>query len=283
MCWNTPTAGSKAAGWAVAGEFNKGTIKEFPFTYVYLEGEGHKILVDTGYDKNPHTEQLLRDFGCLEFQPPDKILGKLGVRPEQIDTVIVTHAHYDHMGNLAAFPNAQFYIQKREIVEWLNWFAKPKKFHWFTFPIDKKDLSTAVDLVLAGRMHFVEGDVVDFLPGIDLIPAYDTHTFGEQNVAVASESKGGLQRWVLITDLAFGYTNLNGLGDDELIRPVGFGVGGPANIIVSIDEAVSKASSVKHVLISHTYETFEVYPSKIYGDGLRVAEVNVASGSKSRL
>ena len=32
--------------------------------------------------------------------------------------MLVTHAHFDHLGNVAAFPNATVYIQRREVEKW---------------------------------------------------------------------------------------------------------------------------------------------------------------------
>ena len=63
---------------------------------------GKNILVDTGY-------------GRVLFEN----LKLLGVTPEQIDAVLITHVHSDHIGGMliddkAAFPNAELYISKPE-------------------------------------------------------------------------------------------------------------------------------------------------------------------------
>jgi glyoxylase-like metal-dependent hydrolase (beta-lactamase superfamily II) len=61
-----------------------------------LEHEGRRILVDSG----------LVDDG-------EKLVARLaarGIRPEEVDTIIATHLHYDHCGNHLLFPNAQYLV-----------------------------------------------------------------------------------------------------------------------------------------------------------------------------
>jgi len=71
-----------------------------------IKAPGQTILVDTG-------------FGTTIF---DK-MKKLGVEPEQIDAVLLTHMHGDHIGGLqkdgkALFPNAKIYVSAREKEYW---------------------------------------------------------------------------------------------------------------------------------------------------------------------
>lgn len=53
------------------------------------------ILIDTSSKEN--REELLRD------------LEELKMKPEQIDIILLTHRHYDHIGNLSLFQNAKIY------------------------------------------------------------------------------------------------------------------------------------------------------------------------------
>jgi glyoxylase-like metal-dependent hydrolase (beta-lactamase superfamily II) len=47
-------------------------------------------------------------------QDLDAALAAIGVKPEAIDTVILTHLHWDHASNNGLFPKAKFYVQKLE-------------------------------------------------------------------------------------------------------------------------------------------------------------------------
>ena len=91
----------------------------FPVLTFLIEGNGHKIMVDTGCG-NPAMESMKRCFHGpseqLPDQVPDAALRKLGVDPSEIDTVILTHLHWDHSYNNQMFPNAQFYVQRKEML-----------------------------------------------------------------------------------------------------------------------------------------------------------------------
>lgn len=115
-------------------------------------------------------------------------------------------------------------------------------------------------------------------------PACGAHAFDEQIVALASDSKsGGEQQWAPIGDVAFGHSNLNDLNGDRIIGPIGSGVGGPASVIISLDDAISRAMWVDHVPISHTCGTIDLYPSRAEAEGRRIAEANLAPGRELRL
>lgn len=79
--------------------------------FVWLLRRGDEaILVDTGYDD---AEAAAR--GRPIRLDPRAALAPLGVRPEDIDRVIVTHLHYDHAGGLHLFPGATLHFRQ---VKW---------------------------------------------------------------------------------------------------------------------------------------------------------------------
>jgi glyoxylase-like metal-dependent hydrolase (beta-lactamase superfamily II) len=86
-----------------------------PYTYLHIDTGDHQILVDAGAGSFfPTTGLLTRSMAEAEIDP------------HEIDTVIITHAHPDHIGGLLlpdgspAYPNALHYICKRE---WDYWFS----------------------------------------------------------------------------------------------------------------------------------------------------------------
>ena len=42
-------------------------------------------------------------------------LAKAGVKPEEIDIVVLTHLHWDHVGDVDKFPNAEFIVSQEEL------------------------------------------------------------------------------------------------------------------------------------------------------------------------
>jgi glyoxylase-like metal-dependent hydrolase (beta-lactamase superfamily II) len=79
------------------------------FIWVLSDGK-RNIVVDTGYDSD---EASRRDRPIL--RNPAKALEAIDLDATQIDTVIITHLHYDHAGGLAQFPNAVFHLQEKEM------------------------------------------------------------------------------------------------------------------------------------------------------------------------
>ena len=71
------------------------------------------IVVDCGFDPEAAAR---RGRSCL--CAPIDALRELGVDPAAVSTVIVTHLHYDHIGNLAAFPAATLCVPRRELDFW---------------------------------------------------------------------------------------------------------------------------------------------------------------------
>ena len=79
----------------------------------YIEGTREKILVDAGGTVEAH----LRIMGTqpTEIQTLDSGLSQLGLSFGDIDLVILTHLHHDHVAQASRFPNARFLIQRSEL------------------------------------------------------------------------------------------------------------------------------------------------------------------------
>ncbi len=132
------------------------------------------ILVDTGFSARAAAERHRR----LDFDPV-KALAQLGVDPEGLEDIILTHLHFDHAGNIDRFGKARFHVQDRELV-----FATGRCMcgGFLRHPFDVEDVVALVRRTYAERVRFHDGDAAPF-PGISLhlLPG---HSKGLQAVRV---------------------------------------------------------------------------------------------------
>lgn len=135
----------------------------------YLEGGSKKVCVDAG-----GSVEILeyRGFpGGKTIQTLEKGLGRWGVRPEDIDIVIFTHLHHDHIALAPQYKNARFIAQKVELEE------APR---WNDYPLYKGAFPE--DMISAVKIETVEGDT-PIVDGIDVLLTAG-HTAGTQSVAI---------------------------------------------------------------------------------------------------
>ncbi len=114
-----------------------------------LDNGAQKIVVDTGYDAG---EADRRDRPIL--RDPVTALAALDVHPEDIDTVIITHLHYDHAGGLDRYPNATFHVQAAEMA----YATGPCMCHGvLQMPFTADHVCEMVRHVYSGRVVFHDG------------------------------------------------------------------------------------------------------------------------------
>jgi N-acyl homoserine lactone hydrolase len=149
--------------------FNYGQEAAMGIFVWYLEGPRENILVDAGITP----ERLAsRGYKPKAIQTLDEGLGKLGLEAGDIDIIIVTHTHHDHIALARRFPKAKFIIQRAELE-----FARNP--HPFFRAIRPKDF---MELIEGVQFEVVEGDTrID--DGIELLLT-PGHTPGCQSVAV---------------------------------------------------------------------------------------------------
>jgi hypothetical protein len=128
-----------------------------------------------------------------------------------------------------------------------------------------------------------DGDVLGFLPGIDLRAAYDTHTFGSMWVVVQAAEKPD-RRFALAGDNVYVYENLDGWARDGVMRPVGHVVGSHLNTLMAVDEMVRACNgNTRHVIPVHEERLTDEFPSSRSPEGLMIVEVALEPGVPSRL
>ncbi|MCV0424946.1 MAG: N-acyl homoserine lactonase family protein [Roseibium sp.] len=115
-----------------------------------LRRDDEIILVDTGYDQ----EEGNRRSRPVRLDPHEA-LAPLGIVPEEVSTIIVTHLHYDHAGGLRHFPNATIHLQAAEMA----YATGPCMCHGtLRAPFTADHICEAVQRLYSGRVVFHEGD-----------------------------------------------------------------------------------------------------------------------------
>jgi glyoxylase-like metal-dependent hydrolase (beta-lactamase superfamily II) len=269
----------------VYGAHNQGHRK-MPYGYVVIKGRGQTAMVDVGYNHAAYGEVLATSYGVENWQPPRTVLGECGLTPGDISTVFITHAHFDHMGNIEDFPNATFYIQERELSKWVWAMSLERRFRWLMLGIDPADIMRTVDLARQGRLVAVDGDRENVLPGIDLRAAFDTHTWGSMYVTVRNDlAPNSADVWVFAGDLVYCHENLRGADPaDPQYVPVGLATGSQFTLLMTAEKMVQQADGdYTRVVPVHEERLRDLFPSRITKAGLRITELALADGEPSRV
>lgn len=265
----------------IYGAHNQGE-QVLTFSYTLVSDGEHLILVDCGFVAQGSGETLAQRFGVTDCQPPATVLGRLGVRPEDVDMVILTHAHYDHAGALRFFPRAQVYLLAEELHRWIDVFSYGPRFSFLTAAVDPGDLAYLVDLVLQGRCTLLPSVPTELVPGLTVMPAVESHTYGSLYVVVQSSGGSAAGRWVVVGDNIYSYDNI--AAPDGVFRPIGFVFGSNTRNLQVMQEMLGQVGGDPgRLIIGHEMRTWDRFPSRTFEDGLHVAELCLRDGERSRL
>ncbi|MEQ8653464.1 MAG: N-acyl homoserine lactonase family protein [Kiloniellales bacterium] len=161
-----------------------------------IRNEARTLVVDTGFDG---AESKRR--GRPIFAEPVDCLKDFGIDPASLDTVVITHLHYDHAGSLDRFPNATFHLQSDEMA----YATGPCMAHSaLNHPFTAEHVCQMVRKVYSGRVVFHDGDA-QIAPGIE-VAKIGGHTRGLQAVRV----KTRLGWLLLASDASHFYENYLG-------------------------------------------------------------------------
>lgn len=159
-----------------------------------IRGHGRVVLVDTGFTP----ETAVRRRRHYHAHPLD-LLERLGVAANDITDVIVTHMHYDHAGNISAFPRALIRMQEAE----MHYCTGRRMCHALLRKrYEAVDIAAAVHSLHQGRLRFADGDQ-EIAPGIS-VHLCGGHTAGLQFVTVTT-ARGEI---ILASDAAHYYENI---------------------------------------------------------------------------
>jgi len=143
------------------------------FFWVLRSGDT-SIVVDTGF--HPGVGER-RGRTCL--YPPVEGLRRIGVEPESVETVVLTHLHYDHTGSVEAFANAELVVQRSELEFWTGAEAQQPR---HAAVIEAQE----IERIASSRLRLLDGDG-RIAPGIEAI-CVGGHSPGQTVLVVDAES-----------------------------------------------------------------------------------------------
>ena len=209
-----------------------------------LRGGGHYVLFDSGF----HREKWFKQFPITEYLRPDEAVKLAGVKPEEVTDIIVSHAHWDHMGGIDLFPKATVWIQKEEFAYYIGDAWQPGGKHG---GIDSEDVAELVRLNTQGRLRLVNGDDVEILPGIRAYTG-GRHTYASQYIRVDGEPV-----YVLASDNCYLYRNLKERAASATFSEADH----PANIR-NQERMIQLAGSADRVIPGHDALQFKNFPTE---------------------
>ncbi len=217
---------------------------DIAMTFWVLKGpDGRTVLVDAGF----YRPKLLRDRkGIADYTRPDKALGRLGIRPEAVTDVVVTHMHWDHADGVDLFPKARIWIQKDEFAYYTRAATQPGGGDGRG--IEPDFVQALVKLNTQGRVRMVDGDAREILPGVTVYTG-GRHTFASQYVGV--NTKAG--RMVIASDNLYLYENL-----DKHV-PIAQTFDAKSNLAAQ-DRMKEIATSPRMIIPGHDPEVFVRFP-----------------------
>ena len=219
----------------ITGGVGYGEEIEVP-TWAFLVTDGkEKILVDTGMCDTKDASWHHPGSSQPEGFRIDSRLGKLGVRVEEINTVIFTHLHWDHCANMKLFVNAKYLVHAKE----LAFAVAPHILYYKSYCAKELGAEPPFDGV---EFQTVDGEF-QYNSSITLFPT-PGHCPGHQSVAVKTDS--GM--YVIAGDAVFADENLKADAQRNLpFTPMGRFV----NVFELYDSMERIIGLADHVLTGH--------------------------------
>jgi glyoxylase-like metal-dependent hydrolase (beta-lactamase superfamily II) len=209
-----------------------------------IRGEGREIVVDTGFSAAVAAKRGRDHLRC-----PTEGLRLLNCDPLAVKEVVITHLHYDHVGNFDLFPAATLHLQDLEMRYATGRHMSEAQFGG---AYDVEDVVGMVRRAYAGRVRFHDGDA-ELHPGVS-VHLIGGHTMGLQAVRVRTR-----RGWVVLaSDASHFYANM----EQERPFPIVWSV---ADMVAGYRRLSALADSPAHIIPGHDPLVMERYPAPSHG------------------
>jgi glyoxylase-like metal-dependent hydrolase (beta-lactamase superfamily II) len=223
----------------IGGDPHEGPMPLDYFVWAVV-GEKHRFVVDTGFDT-----EMARKRQRNVVRSPGVGLKAIGVDPADVEDVVITHMHYDHIGNYTLFPRARFHLQEKEMAYCTGrHMCHPVLRH----PFDPDDVTVMIRRLFEGRVQFHDG-TDELAPGVS-VHHIGGHTMGLQVVRVATK-----RGWVVLaSDASHLYANM----EQGRPFPIVYNV---ADMLEGHATLRRLASSSQHIIPGHDPLVLKRYPA----------------------
>lgn len=159
----------------VAGA-ERGRTLDIPVMVWLLKGSnGRNVLIDAGF----YRQKFLDQWKPRDFRSPAAAVQAAGIAPDAITDIIISHAHWDHVGGADLFPRATIWIQREEYRYYTGEAWHARNTHG---GVDADDMAALLEINTQGRLRFVAGDDQEILPGVRAYTG-GRHTWASQFVS----------------------------------------------------------------------------------------------------
>ncbi|MBF0488442.1 MAG: N-acyl homoserine lactonase family protein [Nitrospirae bacterium] len=158
-------------------QFGYGQKYTIPIYSWYIEGAGHKILVDTGELSPARSEAREEAIGGRIYPSLEDGLARWNTSPQEIDIVINTHLHNDHCENNDKCVNARIYVHEKEIQTIFD-----------PHPLDYRYMEDFISGVQENGQIVTTDKDIEVVPGITM---FHTPVHTEGGMSVMIDTKDG--------------------------------------------------------------------------------------------